>query len=287
MKLQSVLLSTKQTAYEYYKKQYDNLREVLPVEDLAAIKQGHDEHYASLNHIRKTLDSKGISYQRVYMPYAAYEEFKDRDLIIAVGGDGTVLNTAHYILDSTPLLAVKSEKRSVGGLCAISAAEFESALEKIMRDCAKIESWTRVEGKMGNKTDLALNEISVAHKYGGFARYEIRLNDLGEEHGGTGMLISTGSGSRAWYANIPGSDGEFPRTAEELRFIARECWKDAGYRLSKGSINKDQMIEIRSLMNIDGVVMFDGDCQKRMYDFGRGASLRIKISDKPLRMIVV
>ncbi|MBI4095410.1 MAG: NAD(+)/NADH kinase [DPANN group archaeon] len=287
MKPKNVLLSAKQTAYEYFKRENDNLAEILSAEDLATIKAGHDEHYAALNHVRKVLESLGIPYQRVYQPYAAFEEFKGRDLVISVGGDGTVLNTAHYITDETPVLTVKSDGRSKGALCLFDATEFQRIIEDIVSDNHKTELWTRVEGRLGNKTDLALNDILVGPKYSpGAARYNIRFSDTEEKQISSGVITSTGAGSTGWYVNIAGNNGTFSRTAQELRFIAREYRTDAGYTLTKGTLGPSDVLEIRSLMNIDGIVSFDGDTQKRMHSFARGETIQMRISDKPLHVVV-
>ncbi len=287
MRPRNVLLSTKQTALEYFKREFEDPKDVLSPEDLATIKGSHEIHYAALNHVRKVLDSAGISHQRVYQPYAACDEFKDRDLVISVGGDGTVLNTAHYVTDDTPVLTVKSDQRSLGALCTVDAFDFEKALERIVRDDFKIESWTRVEGRIGNKTDLALNEILVGPKYTpGTARYEVCFGNIREKQMSTMITASTGAGSTALYANIPGNEGVFSRTARELRFIVALYSASADYKLVKGAISLGQILEIRSLMNIGGIVSFDGDTHKRMHDFSRGKTIQIKVSDKPLKVIV-
>ncbi|MFH0868995.1 MAG: NAD(+)/NADH kinase [archaeon] len=288
MKLKNVLVSTKQTAYEFYAEKYEDLREVFSAEEIAFYKNKHTEHYDSLNHIRKTLEFYSIPYQRVYMPYGTFPEFKDRDLIIAIGGDGTVLKSAHYVLDNTPILSVKSESRSVGALCVIDSSEFKVALEKILGDNFKTEDWTRAEGKVSNsKPDLALNDILVGPKFRpGAARYEVSFKDKKEVHMGSGLVVSTGAGSTGWYINIAGSEGTFDRTAKELRFIATEYTTGKEYQLIKGKILPDEVLNVKSLMTIDGIVSYDGDKQKRMTDFNVGQSIQIKISDKPISAIV-
>jgi len=304
MKLNNVLLSTKQTAWEYLKNEHENPADVIPKEELDAIKKGHDAHYTALEHIRTILEKLGIPYQRVYQPYAAFDEFKGRDLVIAIGGDGTILNTAHFILDKTPVLTVKSEPKSVGGLCTINYTQFEEAIKNILADKFKIEKWARIEGKMvrkqgevnlrttvgvrmDNKTDLALNEILIGPKYrSGAARYEIEFNGKKEVQLSSGIIVSTGCGSAAWYRNIAGNDGSFSRESDELRFIATEYDTAKGYRLVKGSIKPGDKFKIKSLMSINGVASFDGDSNKRMYKFLTGNEMEIKASDKPLYVII-
>lgn len=286
MKPKNVLLSTKQTAWEYLKNEHENPADVIPKEELDAIKKGHEAHYTALNHIRKVLEDLGIPYQRVYQPYAAFDEFKNRDLVIAIGGDGTILNTAHFILDETPVLTVKSEPKSVGGLCTINYTQFEEAMKNIIADKFRIEKWTRIEGKMGNRIDLALNDIMIGPKYrSGAARYEIEFNGKKEAHLSSGIIVSTGCGSAAWYRNIAGSDGIFPRDSKELKFIATEYNAEKGYKLAKGTFKSGDVLKIKSLMSINGVVSFDGDSNKRMYKFLTGNDIEISISDKPLHVI--
>ncbi|MGV8087134.1 MAG: NAD(+)/NADH kinase [Candidatus Woesearchaeota archaeon] len=287
MKLKNVLLATKQTSLEYYRQNYDKPEEVLSVKELERKKREHKEHYESFNYIKSVLDKHNISYQRVYMPYGAYEEFVDRDLIISIGGDGTVLNTAHYILDKTPILTVKSEGDSVGALCKINAKQFEDTLDKLLNDDFTVESWTRVEGTFNHKKDIALNEIAVGPKYfNGMMRYEVKFKDVSEEQRSSKIMVSTGAGSTGWYNNVEYSQGNFDPQSKELRFVVSEDNKSNHYKLLHGVMKVGDVVEITSLMDIDGAISFDGDNNKRMYDFNIGKKLYVKISDKPLNVII-
>ncbi|MGV8168621.1 MAG: NAD(+)/NADH kinase, partial [Candidatus Nanoarchaeia archaeon] len=261
-------------------------KEVLSEEQLIKKKKAPDEHYASFNFVKQALEKRKISYQRVYLPYAAFEEFEGRDLVISIGGDGTVLNAAHYMVDGAPLLTVKSEGDSVGALCQIKAAEFEEALEKLTRNEFDISYWTRVEGKFGNKKDIALNEIAVGTRYFcGTARYQVSFKDKEEEQRSSKIIITTGAGSTAWYNNIAGSQGPFSPLSPELRFIVSDHIKTKNYKLTRGKIKPGETIEITSLMDINGSISFDGDLNKRMYNFPIGTKLYVQISDKPLGVI--
>ncbi|MGV8161904.1 MAG: NAD(+)/NADH kinase [Candidatus Nanoarchaeia archaeon] len=286
LKIKNVLLATKQTSLEYYRQKYDSLEDTLSEEQLIKKKKEHEEHYNSFSFIKRVLEKRHIAYQRVYMPYGSFEEFVGRDLIISVGGDGTVLNTARYILDSTPLLTVKSEKDSVGALCKINADKFEEVLEKMIRSEFEIDYWTRVEGKFGNKKDIALNEISIGPKYfSGTARYKINFKEHEEEQRSSKIIINTGAGSTGWYNNIANSQGPFNPHTLELRYIVSESTRNKNYQLTQDIIKPKEIIEITSLMDINGCISFDGDTQKRLYDFPMGTKLHAQISDKPLSVI--
>jgi len=279
-------VTTKKTALEYYKEKSDFLEEMMPREDLKEVRAGHDAHYASLDHVRKVLVEHGITFHRSYMPYSEYEDFRGKDLIVCVGGDGTVLNSAQYILDDTPVLTVRSDSRSVGTLCEIEPSEFETAIERIVADRFSLEKWTRAEALLGDRRIFALNEVYVGVRHSpSMARYELSFEGRAETQMSSGVVVSTGTGSTAWYGNIPGSDGRFPRTSQELRFIVREHNVSGKYALTKGTIRPGQRLEARSKMNVDGCVSFDGDYSKRMFDFLKGDGVKIQVSATPVSVV--
>ncbi|MEW5747703.1 MAG: NAD(+)/NADH kinase [Candidatus Thermoplasmatota archaeon] len=283
MKVRRVLLSTKKTALEYFKEHTDFLEDALPKRELNEIRARHEAHYASLDKIRRALAHRGIQFSRSYMPYSEYEDFRGKDLIISVGGDGTVLNSSQYIMDRTPMLAVRSDRRSLGVLCEIDAQDFEEALERIVRDDYEVEEWTRVEGRFGPRTLFALNEVFVGARHNpSMARYEVALGGRRESQMSSGIVITTGAGSTGWYANIPGSDGRFSRTSKDLKFIVREHNLAGDYSMTKGTMGRGEVMTVRSKMNVDGCISFDGDFEKRMFEFRRGDVLKVRASRLPV-----
>ncbi|MCU0860393.1 MAG: NAD(+)/NADH kinase [Thermoplasmata archaeon] len=288
MNLRRVLLSTKKTALEYFKEHTDFLEDALQRRELAEIRTRHDAHYESLDRIRRILTERGIHFSRSYMPYSEYEDFRGKDLIISVGGDGTVLNSSQYVMDRTPMLTVRSDRKSAGVLCMVDAQDFERAIDRIIEDEFEVQDWTRVEGRFGSRRLFALNEVFVGARHSpSMARYEIAHDGRTESQMSSGVVITTGTGSTGWYANIPGSGGSFPRTAKELRFIVREHNLAGDYRLTEGTIEQGGSLTVRSKMNVDGCISFDGDYGKRMFEFKRGSLLRVKAARLPVRVVSV
>lgn len=288
MRINHVLLACKRTAWEHFGDGTENARRALGLEDMAIIEESHRNHYATLNHIKAILDATKISYRQIYPYGASREAFQNCDLVISVGGDGTLLHAASNIYDSTPLLPVKSDKQSYGALCTIhNCTYFAEILHKILHDDIHVEKWTRVNGQWGSTRDVALNEILVGPLYRSQqARYQLCIGSECEEQIGGGVIITTGAGSTGWYSNIAGNHGHFDRTSSELRFIITEYKSHADYHLIKGTIHKGEVFEIRSKMNLNGIVSFDGDCDKRIYSFPRGETISISISEFPLHVIV-
>lgn len=84
----------------------------------------------------------------------------DKDLVISVGGDGTLLGSATFLDDSIPILGINSdpsfqddlkaqklldERRSKGALCAITARNVSDALPKLLSGCYLPSPRTRIQ----------------------------------------------------------------------------------------------------------------------------------------------
>ena len=82
------------------------------------LRKSHDEHYANLHKFQDLLQKNKINFS-VISRDDKWPRVSDFDLVVAFGGDGTVLAVSHQILDSsTVLLGIKSSTTSVGHLCA-------------------------------------------------------------------------------------------------------------------------------------------------------------------------
>lgn len=108
---------------------------------------------------------------------------EDKDLVIAVGGDGTVLNTASFLDDHIPILGVnsdpsrpeelgvtqvKDERRSKGALCGTDANNFQSVIPNIVHGEHLPGIRTRIRcvvrsTYLETRLPPALNDILIAH----------------------------------------------------------------------------------------------------------------------------
>jgi NAD+ kinase len=114
------------------------------------------------------------------------QHLADVDLVVAVGGDGTVLSSAHFLDHGTiPLLGINSdpnvrkedrmvkkkksdERRSHGALCFCSALDMEEKLGSVLYGGGHLHSKTRIRCKVKgtfSETSLvpALNDILLAN----------------------------------------------------------------------------------------------------------------------------
>ncbi|MFN3346417.1 MAG: NAD(+)/NADH kinase [Candidatus Bipolaricaulaceae bacterium] len=121
------------------------------------------------------------------------------DLVITVGGDGTVLRTAAGLYpQEVPILPVHFG--GVGFLSAVEATQFEGALAALRAGRAQVERRLRLLAQGPGFSGTALNEIAVVGP--GQQRFvEVSLFAGGEalgSFGGDGVLLATPTGSTAY-----------------------------------------------------------------------------------------
>ncbi len=283
--MDEVLLARKRTALDHYREDMDDPAKELPEDEYEPILEGHQNHYNTVEAVRDRLEDEDLPYDEVEIPDDPDEAVEGYDMVVSVGGDGTVLDTSHYINGETPLLPVRSDPGSHGALCQYGADEIDAAFDVALED-PEIEEWTRAELEYGGKTAYALNEVFIADRHSmEVARYTVSDGEREEEHMNSGLVVTSGAGSTGWYNNIPGSDGAFPVDADELRYIEREPIRDEDQELNSGVLEPGEELEIRSTMNVDGIISLDGDREDLLFEFPRGATATVRPADSPLRVV--
>jgi NAD+ kinase len=113
------------------------------------------------------------------------QHLADVDLVIAVGGDGTVLSSAHFLDHGTiPLLGINSdphvskeelmvqkksdERRSHGALCMCTSVDMTSQLDRVLHGGGMLDTRTRIRCNVKStfaETRLvpALNDLLIAN----------------------------------------------------------------------------------------------------------------------------
>ncbi len=208
----------------------------------------------------------------------------NKDLIITLGGDGTFVESANRI-DTSMILGVNSDpKTSEGALTSFDITELHM-LEDILEGNFNIIERQRADVWLNNNLlgEHSTNDIYIGAEYAFHSsRYIISYNGQTEEHRSSGVIISTGTGSAAWFKSAGGE--EFSYTEKKLRFIVREPY--IGKRIFmptilKGEIHSDEKIRFESTRDYGGVLSIGF----KNYDFNRGDIAEIKVSDKPLKVL--
>lgn len=191
----NVLLVVKQTPYDTYMQLKNQGKAPLALR-WDRLRNRNETHQACVTKVENVLKHVGIRYQRVGREELYRGIIEDKDLVIAVGGDGTVLNTSSFIDDNIPVLGInsdptspeeqgvtnlKDERRSRGALCAISANNLEQMLPRILYGDVSPGLRSRIQCLVRStytETRLppALNDILVAHPIpAAVSRFRLKL----------------------------------------------------------------------------------------------------------------
>lgn len=191
----NVLLVVKQTPYDTYMQLKNQGKAPLALR-WDRLRNRNETHRACVTKVEDVLKHVGIRYQRVGREELYRGIIEDKDLVIAVGGDGTVLNTSSFIDDNIPVLGInsdptspeeqgvtnlKDERRSRGALCAISANNLEQMLPRILYGDVSPGLRSRIQCLVRStytETRLppALNDILVAHPIpAAVSRFRLKL----------------------------------------------------------------------------------------------------------------
>src|SRR5699024_3085304 len=91
----------------------------------------------------------------------------DADIVVVVGGDGTVLDVSHSVIDK-PIIAINSDPdRSVGVFCACAAEQAQNAARRVRENEAIPTMLHRMRVTL-NGVDFvypAMNDVLVANSH--------------------------------------------------------------------------------------------------------------------------
>ena len=140
-----------------------------------------------------------------YIPSVSLERLVDEaDLVISLGGDGTLLTAARALVDKdTPLLGINLGR--LGFLADVSFANFESYLDAVIQGRYTVEERFFIEGEFFQKnkrtsTNTALNDI-ILHSYESSSMIEYKISsggDLIHVQRSDGVIVTTPTGSTAY-----------------------------------------------------------------------------------------
>ena len=134
------------------------------------------------------------------------EDMDDANLIICVGGDGTILRTLHFLRQSIPILGVNMG--GLGFLTEVQPSDVFGVLEKILAGNYEVEEEERLSVSISAKERIpfAMNEaVVITSKPGKMLHFAILIN--GEEFErlrADGVIFATPTGSTAYAMSAGG-----------------------------------------------------------------------------------
>jgi NAD kinase len=268
--------------------------------DYADYEREDDAYRRSLETVRRSLDL-GLKIHVAERSLVPTMLFTEQDLVVTVGQDGLVANTAKYVGEQ-PLVAVNPDpERFDGVLLRFRPEEARDAVRAVLDGRAAYRRTTLAEAELADgQRLLAFNDLFIGARTHVSARYRISFGGRSEPQSSSGVLVSTGAGSTGWLSSVfamaaavarwgGGRPPEPRRLGWEdprLLFVVREPFASRHSRteLAAGTLEEGQELVFESQMPQGGVVFSDG-VEADALEFNAGAVARVRAAGRRTRLV--
>jgi NAD+ kinase len=257
------LVIYKKSAYQIYvrERRHAHIEQLVQDRDPSALRllRAHQAHVGTIEAARKTLSKLGVDAQ--FRHRSDHKHTREVDLVVTLGGDGTLLWASHLVAWKTPIVAINTApKDSVGYFCAGTRREMADVLSAALSGTLPQTKLTRMQVSVDDKvlSQRVLNDALYCHDCpASTSRYTLRLGRALELHKSSGVWIGPAAGSSAAQRSAGGK--LLPIEAEELQFVVREPYEADGssYQLKQGLVAKGQSLKIQSHIRA-GRLFLDG-----------------------------
>jgi NAD kinase len=227
--------------------------------------------------------------------------FSKNQLIIVIGQDGLVANTAKYS-KNIPIVAVNPDKERYDGiLLPFDTSDFIGGVEGVLDNKYHAKTMRFAEATLNDgQRILAFNDLFIGASTHISAKYKIAFDSNIEEQSSSGLIVSTQAGSTGWLSSIfnmsYGIANMFEHDLEpkrpelkedELLFAVREPFQSIRTQIgiTAGIINKQNNLTIESLMPTSGVIFSDG-IETDFLRFNSGSIATIGIAKETAKLVV-
>ena len=201
--------------------------------------------------------------------------FLPSDVIVTLGQDGLVANTAKYAAGQ-PIVAVNPDpERFDGVLLPFSAEQAGAALLRTLAGRHRARAVTLAEARLADgQRLLAFNDLFIGARSHVSARYRLRWKSSEEAQSSSGVLVSTGAGTTGWMSSVfqmvsgiaqwtggtPVRPLRFEWDDPRLIFVVREPFvsRHSAAAIVTDVIAPGERLEIDSTMPTGGVIFCDG-----------------------------
>lgn len=283
-----VLVVYKKSTYQrYVGRAQARLQELIEHSDVSVkgLLREHEIHQETLRRAKDALRDLGAKAVLRYRPEPLPEEGA-WDLIVTLGGDGTLLWASHLADSSTPMLAINSAPdTSVGYFCAGDGHDVDEVLEAALAGKLKSSRLARMRVDLGDNvlSTRVLNDALYCHESpAATSRYILEYQGEQERQMSSGVWVGPAAGSTAAIRSAGGK--VLPTGSQKIQFVIREPYRgvDNKYRLVKGMVSPGEDLKITSRMTM-GRIFLDGT--QKVYSIGIGDRIRMTLSDEPLTLL--
>ncbi len=247
-------------------------------------RRAHEEHLATIEQVSKVLDDLGVRKWLLYGPQTAFDA-TDADLVVTVGGDGTLLAASHNV-GEIPVLGVNSApSHSIGFFCAATRRSVGRMLAQALDGKLRSATLSRMRVEIDERmiSTRVLNEALFCHAIpAATSRYILRCGRRREEQRSSGVWVGTAAGSTGALRSAGGRI--LPLTSKQLQLVVREPYQGESkpYHFQRLVIDSKQRLVLTNKMN-DAWIFLDGPFKKVSVRLGE--TIRFSVSDEPLTVL--
>jgi NAD+ kinase len=282
-----VLVIYKKSTYQLWVSERKNphARALLKRKDRAVERMlaAHEDHVNTIQAARRILDEAGADATFRYRSDAHLAE--TFDLVITLGGDGTLLWASHLV-GKQPMLAINTAPQdSIGYFCGGTKDTLEDSLGKALAGKLPARELTRMQLSLDGEvlSRRVLNDVLFCHECpAATTRYLIRYGQREEDHRSSGIWVGPAAGSTAAQRSAGGK--VLPLDSSQMQFVVREPYMPNGtrYSLVNGRLGPDEELQITSKIH-GGRLYVDGPHLKAKVALG--SEIRLKRSPESLTVL--
>jgi len=256
--------------------------------------------YKSLSIVQNTI-SKTLKHKIIYRSFLPTYIFTEKDLVIVIGQDGLVANTAKYV-NGLPIIGVNPNVNQYDGvLLKYVPNEVNNLIKNVLKGNFQTKQITMAKATLNDgQSLLAFNDFYIGANSHISSRYTIEFNNEKEEHSSSGIIVSTGAGSTGWLSSIFNMVNNISRNRaksksqttlkwndNKLIFVVREPFlsKVSQATIGYGLITKEKKLKIESNMPTKGIIFSDG-IESDFLNFNSGSIVEICLADEKANLIV-
>ncbi len=244
----------------------------------------------------------GLPVKRVERSFVPNFDFRTCEVVVVVGQDGLVANTAKYVGD-LPIVAINPDPQRIDGvLLPFKVAQARTIVRRVLDGKHQQRSVTLAEAELNDGQKLlAFNDFFVGAASHVSARYVLEAAGRSEPQSSSGILVSTGAGSTGWLSSVFNMAGgiskflfseSFTRPTMDwedrrLMWVVREPFvsKRSQANLVCGWLDEGEELIVESLMPDGGVIFSDG-IESDFLPFTSGTIARLRVSPQRANLVV-
>jgi NAD kinase len=271
--------------------------------DFGLYEREHMVYETAVSHLRRALQklSRLQVIERQFLPNFL---FSQSDLVITIGIDGLVVNTAKY-LDGQPLIAVNPDPDHIDGvLLPFTVDQAPVIVAQALQGEMQVQPISMAEAHLNDgQRLLAFNDLFIGRHDHVSARYRLQFRGEWENQSSSGIIVSTGAGSTGWLSSLfnmangmlatfdeqasPLARPALPWEAENLLFVVREPFvsQTSAASIVCGAITAKSPLRLESNMPDGGVIFSDG-VTADFLSFNAGTTATIGLAARKTNLVV-